>query len=150
MDWAKTTARGYKKHLSFGIWCDLYKRFYGMFDVTAAIYSQPSFQVQKVQTSAKKNSFWKKLWTKDQNNIGATATRTAEYFTGVFRFVDVLPSLRFISLFSYRHQKIDPHQGYEEHYCDPFHRWLFIGIQIIESVKTTSMCHESTQVLCKK
>ena len=24
MDWAKTTARGYKKHLSFGIWCDLY------------------------------------------------------------------------------------------------------------------------------
>ena len=29
MNWAKTTARGYKKHLSFGIWCDLYKRFYG-------------------------------------------------------------------------------------------------------------------------
>ena len=24
MDWAKTTARGYKEHLSFGIWCDLY------------------------------------------------------------------------------------------------------------------------------
>ena len=24
MDWAKTTARGYKKHLNFGIWCDLY------------------------------------------------------------------------------------------------------------------------------
>ena len=24
MDWAKTAARGYKKHLSFGIWCDLY------------------------------------------------------------------------------------------------------------------------------
>ena len=24
MDWAKTTARGYKQHLSFGIWCDLY------------------------------------------------------------------------------------------------------------------------------
>ena len=24
MDWAKTTARGYKKHLSFGIWCELY------------------------------------------------------------------------------------------------------------------------------
>ena len=24
MDWAKTTARGYKKRLSFGIWCDLY------------------------------------------------------------------------------------------------------------------------------
>ena len=24
MDWAKTTARGYKKHLSFGIWCDSY------------------------------------------------------------------------------------------------------------------------------
>ena len=30
MDWAKTTARGYKKDLSFGIWCDLYQRFYGM------------------------------------------------------------------------------------------------------------------------
>ena len=30
MDWAKTTARGYKKHLSFGIWCDLYQRFYGI------------------------------------------------------------------------------------------------------------------------
>ena len=29
MDWAKTTARGYKKHLSLGIWCDLYYRFYG-------------------------------------------------------------------------------------------------------------------------
>ena len=24
MDWAKTTARGYKKHLNFEIWCDLY------------------------------------------------------------------------------------------------------------------------------
>ena len=24
MDWAKTTARWYKKHLNFGIWCDLY------------------------------------------------------------------------------------------------------------------------------
>ena len=24
MDWAKTTARGDKKHLSFAIWCDLY------------------------------------------------------------------------------------------------------------------------------
>ena len=29
MDWAKTTAHGYKKHLNFGIWCDLYYRFYG-------------------------------------------------------------------------------------------------------------------------
>ena len=28
MDWAKTTARVYKKHLSFGIWCDFYWRFY--------------------------------------------------------------------------------------------------------------------------
>ena len=24
MDWAKTTARGCKQHLSFRIWCDLY------------------------------------------------------------------------------------------------------------------------------
>ena len=30
MDWAKTTARGYKKHFSFGIWCDLYQMLYGM------------------------------------------------------------------------------------------------------------------------
>ena len=29
MDFAKTTVRGYKKHLNFGIWCDLYWRFYG-------------------------------------------------------------------------------------------------------------------------
>ena len=29
MDWAKTTARQYEKHLSFGIWCALYKRFGG-------------------------------------------------------------------------------------------------------------------------
>ena len=28
MNSANTTARGYKKNLSFGIWCDLYKRFY--------------------------------------------------------------------------------------------------------------------------
>ena len=30
MDGAKTTAKGYKKHWNFGIWCDLYKRFYGI------------------------------------------------------------------------------------------------------------------------
>ena len=30
MDWARTIARRYKKHLSFGIWCDLYQRFYGI------------------------------------------------------------------------------------------------------------------------
>ena len=29
MDWADTTARWNKNHLSFGIWCVLYKRFYG-------------------------------------------------------------------------------------------------------------------------
>ena len=29
MDGAKTTARLYKKHLNFRIWCDLYWRFYG-------------------------------------------------------------------------------------------------------------------------
>ena len=33
MDWAKTTARGYKKHLNFGIWCDLNYRFYGNSDI---------------------------------------------------------------------------------------------------------------------
>ena len=31
MDWAKTTARRDEKHLSFGIWCPLYQRFYGSF-----------------------------------------------------------------------------------------------------------------------
>ena len=31
MDWAETTARRDKKHLSIGIWCDLHWRFYGKF-----------------------------------------------------------------------------------------------------------------------
>ena len=31
MDWAQTTARWDKKHLSFGIWCVIYQRIYGMF-----------------------------------------------------------------------------------------------------------------------
>ena len=31
MHWAKTPARGYKKHLNFLIWCDLYWRFYGRY-----------------------------------------------------------------------------------------------------------------------
>ena len=31
MDWAKATARGYKKHLSFEIWCDLYYGFTVLF-----------------------------------------------------------------------------------------------------------------------
>ena len=30
IDWAKTTAKQDENHLSFGIWCVLYKRFYGM------------------------------------------------------------------------------------------------------------------------
>ena len=29
MDWAKTNTRWDEKHLRFGIWCDLYSRFYG-------------------------------------------------------------------------------------------------------------------------
>ena len=29
MDGAETTARPDNKHLSLGIWCDLYQRFYG-------------------------------------------------------------------------------------------------------------------------
>ena len=33
MDWAKTTARR-EKHLKFGIWCDLYQRFDGMYKDT--------------------------------------------------------------------------------------------------------------------
>ena len=31
MDWAETAARRDKRHLSFGIWCDLYERFYGRY-----------------------------------------------------------------------------------------------------------------------
>ena len=31
MDWAKKTARQDKKHLSVGIWCDLYQRFDSVF-----------------------------------------------------------------------------------------------------------------------
>ena len=31
MDWTKTTARRDEKHLSLGIWCDLHKRFDGMY-----------------------------------------------------------------------------------------------------------------------
>ena len=38
MDWAKTTARAYKKHLTLGIWCDLYYRFYGMSGYIASPY----------------------------------------------------------------------------------------------------------------
>ena len=31
MDWAKTTTKRDQNHLSFGIWCDLYHRFYGTY-----------------------------------------------------------------------------------------------------------------------
>ena len=30
MDWAKTTSRRDKNDLGFGIWCNLYKRFYSL------------------------------------------------------------------------------------------------------------------------
>ena len=40
MDWAMTTAWGYKKHLSFEISCDLYKRFY-----SNSINLQPYVQI---------------------------------------------------------------------------------------------------------
>ena len=33
MDWTKTTARRDENNLSFGIWCGLYYRFYGMYFV---------------------------------------------------------------------------------------------------------------------
>ena len=32
-DWEKTTVRRNEKHLSYGIWCDLYKRFDGIFSL---------------------------------------------------------------------------------------------------------------------
>ena len=46
MDWAKTTAKVDKKHLSFGIWCDLYYRFYGRFQKKMAMASNYTPQCQ--------------------------------------------------------------------------------------------------------
>ena len=41
MDWAKTTAQGDEKHLSFEIWCDLYNGFYGnVYSVEMAYLNQ--------------------------------------------------------------------------------------------------------------
>ena len=37
MDWANTTARGYKKHLCFGIWWDLYYSFYGRLYISCRV-----------------------------------------------------------------------------------------------------------------
>ena len=39
MDWTKTTARRNQKHLSFGIWCDLYK----MFDNSVVVVDQQHY-----------------------------------------------------------------------------------------------------------
>ena len=52
MDWEKTTARGYKKHLSFGIWCDLYKRFYGSFNYIPGYQITTSFCTWHNNTAA--------------------------------------------------------------------------------------------------
>ena len=41
MDWAKTTARWDKKHLSFGIWCTLYQRFDGTSDYIVSVPAWP-------------------------------------------------------------------------------------------------------------
>ena len=49
MDWAKTTAWGYKKHLSFGIWCNLYKRFYGT--MAAGVLATQQARVSAAQSS---------------------------------------------------------------------------------------------------
>ena len=45
MDWAKTTARWSKKHLSFVIWCDLYQRFYGMNDKLVLVLHEKEVQL---------------------------------------------------------------------------------------------------------
>ena len=58
MDWAKTTARGDEKHLSFEIWCDLYKRFYGnCHPALEAVESTPRSQLKEEDPVAK-NGQW--------------------------------------------------------------------------------------------
>ena len=46
MDWAKTTARQDKNHLSFGIWCTLYQRFDS--NINPIPLSPPSLHVHPV------------------------------------------------------------------------------------------------------
>ena len=45
MDWVKTTARRDEKYLSFEIWCDLYKGFYGSCYLLLAGLSQFLFKL---------------------------------------------------------------------------------------------------------
>ena len=45
MDWAKTTARRDKNHLSFVIWCILCYNFYGNCSVTVALYSLVHYKI---------------------------------------------------------------------------------------------------------
>ena len=50
MNWVKTIARGYNKHLIVGIWCDLYQRFY---DTLYSMYKTP--QNHSLNTAAIRN-----------------------------------------------------------------------------------------------
>ena len=43
VDWADTDARRDENHLSFGIWCDLYYRFYGKFNSLSMSWNQRRF-----------------------------------------------------------------------------------------------------------
>ena len=73
MDWAKTTARGDEKHLSFEIWCDLYKRFYGRLIMVsysssfsnALSVSQNTRSTQNEQRTQINYSSWSKFWQLD-------------------------------------------------------------------------------------
>ena len=44
MDWAKVAARGYKKHFSFGIWCNLYSRLVSHLPFGSQGLSSPSLK----------------------------------------------------------------------------------------------------------
>ena len=49
MDWVKTTARRDEKYLSFEIWCDLYKGFYGKYK-TLLLFIVGEFQLSTVNS----------------------------------------------------------------------------------------------------
>ena len=63
MDWAKTTGRGEKKYLSFGIWCDLYKRFYGS--------CISSYGIQQDHCNQARSWCWHVMWLFSTNEMYA-------------------------------------------------------------------------------
>ena len=72
-DWAKTTARGDRKPLSLGIWCDLYWRFYGRFQFLYQLGSTGALWLETFQWGShwgetihhydrEISSGWSKIW----------------------------------------------------------------------------------------